>query len=131
MRPTLSLRWLRRPQLPRLSRWSVAGIFTLGSVNGMLLMHCAEPPPPRSASESALDCQGLVFAEFIGDHPRILHGEAFTIALAQDLVRSIRRCAGQETNFDDSSNDPFGIGGAPGPLDSDAGRSHDIYRSLP
>lgn len=126
MKPTLSLRWLRHPRLPRLSRWSVAGIFMLGSVTGMLLMHCAEPPPP---AQYPIDCQALVFAEFVGEHPRILHGEAFTVALAKDLVRSIRRCAGQDTVFlPSSSSDPFGIGGEPSSGEADAGA---IFRSRP
>lgn len=104
----------------RFNRWLVSAIFAGGALTGVVLTHCADPPPPNTASA----CQSIVWGSWVAEQRVIGPRAPVLVSSARELVRDIRRCNGWGTQFidDHSDHDPFGIGGA---SPSDAG----IYRS--
>lgn len=89
-----------------LSRWAVATVFAAGSVAGMLILHCADPPRPHTT----LACQSLVWGAWAAEQNALPRSAPILVSSARQLVSDIRRCAGLSTTFvDDTSHDPFGI----------------------
>lgn len=104
----------------RVSAGLVAALFSAGTLVGIVLTHCSDPPPPNTAAA----CQGLVWSSWIAEQQAVGLRAPVLVSSARQLVSDIRRCNGLSTTFIDDPvvTDPFSIGGD---SPSDAG----IYRS--
>lgn len=126
MKLTLSMRWRRAFSMPRMTRWSVAAVFTLGSVTGMGLLHCASE---RQPAETALACQAIAWLAWAAQHPEAF-SRPVTEEAAIELFQALHRCpsALPQDPIEIVTSDPFGVGGEPSASEPDAGV---LFRSRP